>query len=60
MRQQRREWIDRQEDLQFKLQHPKSYDIPLDLNPQIQFILASNLSIVHEREYKDCTEIFCK
>ncbi len=59
-RQQCCKWIDRQEDLLFKLQHPKSYSDPLDMNPQIQFILASNLSTVHEREYKDCIEIFCK
>ncbi len=58
--QQRRKWIDRQEDLLFKLQHPKSYDGPLDLNLQIQFILARNLSTVHKREYKDWIKIFCK
>jgi hypothetical protein len=59
-RQQHCKWIDRQEDLLFELQQPESYDGPLNLNPQIQFILASDLSTVHEREYKDCIEILCK
>jgi hypothetical protein len=52
------EWLHRQEDLLQELQHPESYDGPPDWDPQVQFILASNPSTVHERDHLDCVEIF--
>jgi hypothetical protein len=57
-REQHCEWLHRQKDLLHKLQHPELYQGPPNWDPRVQFILASNLSTVTERDFIDCVELF--
>ncbi len=57
-REQRCEWLHRQKDLLHELQHPESYQGPPNWDPRVQFILASDLSTVTERDFIDCVELF--
>ncbi len=57
-REQRCKWLHRQKDLLHELQHPELYQSPPNWDPRVQFILASDLSTVRERDFIDCVELF--
>jgi hypothetical protein len=57
-REQHCEWLHRQKDLLHELQHPELYQGPLNWDPRVQFILASDPSTVRERDFINCVESF--